>query len=141
MKARSILGILIVTGGISCVALSLYNFNEFFFHRGWFTWEKVLGVLPLYAVYVATPFLLGILLVIDGRIILGTRRKWTLYLHLTSNLIWLYGTKLLYDLMSQPITDAKPYQQVFYLVIVSLTVFLIGIGIDSARRSTTEKLT
>jgi len=58
---------------------------------------------------VATPFLLGILLVIDGRIILGTRRKWTLYLHLISNLMWLYGIRLLYDLMLHPITGAKLY--------------------------------
>lgn len=135
MKARSLLGILMVITGFACIVASLYNFNEFFFRKGWSTWERVVSALPLYALYVATPMLLGMLLFIDGRIVYRLRRKWTLSIHFVSNLMWLYGIKLLYDLMSQPITEARRYQEVFYLIVASLTLFLIGVAIDSIRLS------
>ena len=107
MRIKTAAGILLFFVGIICTAIGVYNFNEFVFVKGWSTCDKVLASFPLYATYVAVPLMIGILLTVDGRIVYKLRRSWILQMHFVSNLIWLYATKILYDLMIEPATDVQ----------------------------------
>ncbi|MFH0848910.1 MAG: hypothetical protein V1857_05360 [archaeon] len=131
MRGRIIAGILLLSLGIISTGVGVYNFNEFFFTKGLSTWDKLFTTMPLYATYVTIPLMVGVLLILDGRILCRLRRRWILQIHLISNMIWLYATKVLYDLMSEPSGDPQRYQQVFYLVLATLALFLIGTLIDS----------
>ena len=130
MRARVAVGLAFLLLGVAAIAVGLYNFNEFFFTRGWSTWDRFLGAMPLYATFVALPTMVGVLLAIDGRVIYRLRRRWTLQIHVVSNLIWLYATKMLFDLMSEPSLDPTRYQEVFHLVLATFVLFLVGLLID-----------
>ncbi len=124
-------GVLLLFLGILSIGAGLYNFNQFFFVEKRSTWDRVLGALPLYATWVVVPVMIGLLLVIDGRVIYRLKRNWTLQIHLVSNLIWLYATKIVFDLFSEPATYPQRYQQVFHLMAATLFLFILGVLIDS----------
>ena len=131
MRIKTVVGIFFFFTGIISTAIGVYNFNEFVFVKGWSTWDKILASFPLYATYVAVPIMIGMLLTVDGRIIYKLKRSWILQLHIVSNLIWLYATKVLYDLMTEPAMDVQRYKQVFYLALATLFLFVVGTVIDS----------
>lgn len=131
MRARLLVGAILLLLGVASLGVGLYNFNQFFFVEKRSTWDRVLGALPLYATWVAVPIMVGLILVIDGRIIYRLKRTWTLQIHLISNLIWFYATKMVYDLFSEPATDPQRYQQVFQLMAATLFLFILGSLIDS----------
>jgi hypothetical protein len=83
--------------------------------------------IPAYSSFVVMPFLLGILALLDGSIVLGLKRSFSLSLHLLANLVWLYALYILYDNLAIPITDITAYHQVFLLGFLGLIFFVIGV--------------
>jgi hypothetical protein len=80
------------------------------------------------------PFLLGILALLDGSILLGLKRSFSLSIHLLGNFLWLYA---LYDNLAIPITDTTAYHQVFLLGFLGLIFFVVGvIANDIPKRKT-----
>jgi hypothetical protein len=83
---------------------------------------------------VVTPFLLGILSLLDGSVILGLKRSFSLSLHLLGNLVWLYALYMLYNNLAIPITDITAYHQVFLLTFLGLVFFVVGVIMNDIPR-------
>jgi hypothetical protein len=100
-----------------------YEFNDLFFIA------KLAAVpyIPSYNQLVVTPFLLGILSLLDGSVILGLKRSFSLSLHLLGNLVWLYALYKLYVNLSIPITGITAYHRIFLLSFLGLVFFVIGV--------------
>jgi hypothetical protein len=109
--------------GLLLLVYSGYEFNNLFFIG------RLLAVynIPTYNGFVVMPFLLGILSLLDGSIVLGLKRSFSLSLHLLGNLVWLYALYILYDNLAIPITDITVYRQVFQLGFLGLIFFVIGV--------------
>jgi len=109
--------------GLVLLVYSGYEFNNLFFIG------RLLAVynIPTYNGFVVMPFLLGILSLLDGSIVLGLKRSFSLSLHLLGNLVWLYALYILYDNLAIPITDITVYRQVFQLGFLGLIFFVIGV--------------
>lgn len=119
--------------GLLLLLYSGYEFNNLFFI------DRLLAVsdIPAYNSLVVTPFLLGILAQLDGSVVLGLKRSFSLSLHLLGNLVWLYALYILYDNLAIPITDITAYHQVFLLSFLGLIFFVIGvIANDIPKRKT-----
>jgi len=100
-----------------------YQFNNFFFTAK----LAEVSTIPSYNQQVVTPFLLGILSLLDGSVILGLKRSFSLSLHLLGNLVWLYALYMLYNNLAIPITDITAYHQVFLLSFLGLVFFVVGV--------------
>ena len=134
MSARTTIGVVMSILGLLLLLYSGYEFNNLFFI------DKLLAVsdIPAYNSVVVTPFLLGILAQLDGSVVLGLKRSFSLSLHLLGNLVWLYALYILYDNLAIPITDIAAYHQVFLLSFLGLIFFVIGvIANDIPKRKTT----
>lgn len=133
MSARTVIGVLMSILGLLLLLYSGYEFNNLFFI------DKLLAVsdIPTYNGSVVTPFLLGILAQLDGSVVLGLKRSFSLSLHLLGNLVWLFALYLLYNNLAVPITDIAAYHQVFLLSFLGLIFFVIGvIANDIPKRKT-----
>ena len=84
MRGRVFLGILVVAIGIFALAYAVYKLNQFLFVERMLNMEYI----PLYAQQIGLPFMLGILILIDGSIIIGMKRAASLILHLVANVAW-----------------------------------------------------
>jgi hypothetical protein len=85
------------------------------------------------------PFLLGILALLDGSILLGLKRVFSLSIHLLGNFLWLYALYILYDNLAIPITDTTAYHHVFLLGFLGLIFFVAGvIANDIPKRKTSS---
>ncbi len=133
MSARTTIGVVMSILGLLLLLYSGYEFNNLFFL------DKLLAVsdIPAYNSFVVTPFLLGILAQLDGSVVLGLKRSFSLSLHLLGNFVWLYALYILYDNLAIPIIDIASYHQVFLLSFLGLIFFVIGvIANDIPKRKT-----
>lgn len=123
MSARTAIGVVMSILGLLLLLYSGYEFNNLFFI------DTLLAVsdIPAYNGFVVMPFLLGILALLDGSIVLGLKRSFSLSLHLLGNVVWLYALYILYDNLAIPITDITAYHQVFLLGFLGLVLFVIGV--------------
>ena len=123
LSARTAIGVVMSILGLVLLVYSGYEFNNLFFIG------RLLAVynIPTYNGFVVMPFLLGILSLLDGSIVLGLKRSFSLSLHLLGNLVWLYALYILYDNLAIPITDISVYRQVFQLGFLGLIFFVIGV--------------
>ena len=123
MSGRTALGILLSIAGLLLLLYSGYLFNNLFFTAK----LAEVSAIPSYNQQVVTPFLLGILSLLDGSVILGLKRSFSLSLHLLGNLVWLYALYMLYNNLAIPITDITAYHQVFLLSFLGLVFFVVGV--------------
>jgi len=123
LSARTAIGVVMSILGLLLLLYSGYEFNNLFFI------DRLLAVsdIPAYSSFVVMPFLLGILALLDGSIVLGLKRSFSLSIHLLGNLVWLYALYILYDNLAIPITDITAYHQVFLLGFLGLIFFVIGV--------------
>jgi len=123
MSGRTAVGVFLSIIGLVLLLYSGYEFNQLFFNA------KLAAVsdIPSYNQLVVTPFLLGILALLDGSVILGLKRSFSLSLHLLGNLVWLYALYMLYDNLAIPITDITAYHEVFLLSFLGLLFFVVGV--------------
>ncbi len=134
MGARTAIGVVMSILGLLLLLFSGYELNSLFFI------DKLATVadIPSYSVNVVMPFLLGIMALLDGSIILGLKRSFSLSIHLLVNFVWLYAAYMLYDNLAIPITDITAYHQVFLLGFLGLILFVVGvIANDIPKRKTT----
>ena len=123
LSARTAIGVLFSIVGLLLLLYTGYEFNNLFF----ITKLAALSDIPSYNQLVVTPFLLGILSLLDGSVILGLKRSFSLSLHLLGNLIWLYALYMLYDNLAIPITEITAYHQIFLLSFMGLVFFVVGV--------------
>ncbi len=119
--------------GLLLLLFSGYEFNSLFFI------DKLATVadIPSYNVFFVLPFLVGIMSLLDGSIVLGLKRSFSLSLHLLGNFLWLYALYILYDNLAIPITDTTAYHQVFLLGFLGLILFVVGVIVnDIPKRKT-----
>ncbi len=123
MSARTAIGVVMSILGLLLLLYSGYEFNSLFFI------DRLLAVsdIPAYSSFVVMPFLLGILAQLDGSVVLGLKRSFSLSIHLLGNFVWLYALYILYDNLAIPITDISAYHQVFLLGFLGLIFFVIGV--------------
>jgi hypothetical protein len=116
---------------LSIVGLLLLLYSAFEFNNLFFTAKMdAVSDIPSYNQLVVTPLLLGFLSLIDGAVILGLKRSFSLSLHLLGNLVWLYALYMLYDNLAIPVTDIAAYHQIFLLSFAGLVLFVIGVVIN-----------
>lgn len=123
MSGRTTIGVLFSIFGLLLLLYSGYEFNGLFFVAR----LAAVADIPSYNQLVVTPFLLGILALLDGAVILGLKRSFSLSLHLLGNFVWLYALYLLYDNLAIPITDITAYHQIFLLSFLGLLFFVVGV--------------
>jgi len=123
LSGRTMIGILLSIAGLLLLLYSGYEFNNLFFIAK----SAALSDIPLYNQLVVTPFLLGILSLLDGSVILGLKRSFSLSLHLIDNLVWLYALYTLYNNLAIPITEITAYHRLFLLSFLGLVFFVIGV--------------
>jgi hypothetical protein len=112
--------------GLLLLLYSAYEFNNLFF----ITNSTAVSDIPSYSRFVVTPFLIGILVLLDGSIILGLKRSFSVSLHLLGNFVWLYALYMLYDDLAIPITDITAYHQIFLLGFLGLVFFVVGVIVN-----------
>ncbi len=122
MAARTILGVFFSLVGLAFVGYAAYNFNALFFAEKMLTQADI----PSYDSRVVLPLLLGFILLLDGSITLGLKRKVSLALHLLGNLALVWAVNLLYGNLAVPVLDVSPYQPVFYSVVTGMFLFVAG---------------
>ena len=134
LSGRTAIGVLLSIVGLLLLLYTGLEFNNLFFTAKLIAASDV----PSYNQFVVTPFLLGILSLLDGAVILGLKRSLSLSLHLLGNLVWLYALYMLYDNLAIPITDIASYHEIFLLSFLGLLFFVIGvIANDIPRRRAT----
>ena len=127
MRGRVFLGILVVAIGMVALGYAVYKLNQFLFVERMLEREYI----PLYAHWVGLPFMLGILVLIDGGIILGTKRMASLILHLVANVAWVYGTFKAYTLVQMVETEIRAYQLPSLLYTIAVFLFIFGAVINA----------
>ena len=127
MRSGVFLGILVIAVGIVALGYAAYKLNQFLFVEGMLEREHV----PLYARDVGLPFILGILVLIDGSIILGMKRMASMILHLVANVAWIYGTFRAYTLVQMVETEIRAYQLPFLLYVIAVFLFIFGAVINA----------
>mgnify|MGYP001141535176 CR=1 FL=1 len=127
MKGGVFLGILVIAVGIVALGYAAYKLNQFLFVEGMLEREHI----PLYARDVGLPFILGILVLIDGSIILGMKRMASMILHVVANVAWIYGTFRAYTLVQMVETEIRAYQLPFLLYVIAVFLFIFGAVINA----------
>jgi len=123
LSGRTVIGVLLSIVGLLLLVYAGFEFNYLFFTAK----LAAASDIPSYNQLVVTPLLLGILSLLDGAVILGLKRSFSLGLHLLGNLVWLYALYMLYDDLAIPITDIAAYHEVFLLSFLGLVFFVIGV--------------
>ena len=134
MAARTAIGVLLSIVGLLLLGYGGYEFNHLFFLTKLLTVSDI----PSYNQLVVTPFLVGILSVLDGSVILGLKRSFSLGIHLLGNLVWLYGLYMLYDNLAIPITDIVAYHEILLLSFLGLVFFVVGVIANGIPRRKTR---
>jgi hypothetical protein len=135
LSGRTAVGIIFLIAGLALLLYGGYQFNNLFFIA------KSVSVadVPSYDQSVIAPFLLGILALLDGSVILGLKRSFSLGFHLVANVVWLYAVYLLYDNLALPITDITAYHESFLLSFLGLVLFVLGaVANDIPKRKRTQ---
>ena len=132
MSGRTALGALLSIVGLLLLLYSGYEFDHLFF----ITKLAAISDIPSYNQLVVTPFLVGTLSMLDGSVILGLKRSFSLSLHLLGNLLWLYSLYMLYDDLAIPITDITAYHEIFLLGFLGLVFFVVGVIANDIPRRT-----
>jgi len=127
LKGGVFLGILVIAVGIVALGYGAYKLNQFLFVEGMLEREHI----PLYARDVGLPFILGILVLIDGSIILGMKRMASMILHVVANVAWIYGTFRAYTLVQMVETEIRAYQLPFLLYVIAVFLFIFGAVINA----------
>jgi len=127
LRSGVFLGILVIAVGIVALGYAAYKLNQFLFVEGMLEREHI----PLYARDVGLPFILGILVLIDGSIILGMKRMASMILHLVANVAWIYGTFRAYTLVQMVETEIRAYQLPFLLYVIAVFLFIFGAVINA----------
>lgn len=70
---------------------------------------------------------MALLVLLDGSFVLGLKRVFSLSVHLLGNFVWLLALYLLDQNLSIPTTNVSAYQQVFYLVLLGVVFFIVGV--------------
>jgi len=122
LSARTVLGLVFILVGFVLLIYGGYEFNNLFFVAKFVS----VSAIPTYSPLVVTPFLVGIIALLDGSVILGLKRSFSFSFHLLGNFVWLYAIYLLYDNLSIPITDISAYHQIFLLSFLGLIFFTLG---------------
>lgn len=129
MAARTILGVIVIVAGLVLAGFAAFNFNTLFFVQKMLTRMDI----PTYNQSVVLPLLLGFIVLLDGSIILGLKRRISLAVHLLGNIAWLYALDLLHENLAIPILEVAPYQAVFYSVVVGMVLFVVGFIVNDVR--------
>ena len=84
LSGRTAIGVFLSIVGLLLLVYAGFEFNYLFFTA------KLAAApdIPSYNQLVITPLLLGILSLLDGAVILGLKRSFSLSLHLLGNLVW-----------------------------------------------------
>ena len=122
MSARTVVGLVLIIVGFILLLFGGYEFNNLFFVAK----SVSVSAIPTYSQLVVTPFLVGIIALLDGSVILGLKRSFSFSFHLLGNFLWLYAIYLLYDNLAIPITDISAYHQIFLLSFLGLVFFTLG---------------
>lgn len=134
MSARTAFGVLFSVAGLLLLLYSGYEFNNLFFGAKLVTVSDI----PSYNQFVILPFLLGILALLDGSVILGLKRSFSLSIHVVGNFVWLYALYMLYDNLAIPVTDIAAYHETFLLSFLGMVFFVLGVILnDIPRRKAT----
>ena len=122
MSTRTAIGVVFLVAGLILLLYGGYEFNNLFFLAK----STTVSDIPTYDQLVVTPFLLGILALLDGSVILGLKRTFSFSFHLIGNMVWLYALYQLYDNLAFPITDIGAYHQIFLFSFLGLVFFVLG---------------
>jgi len=122
LSARTAAGLVFIIVGLALLLYGGYEFNNLFF----VTKSVSVPAIPTYSQLVITPFLVGIIALLDGSVILGLKRSFSFSFHLLGNFVWVYALYLLYDNLAIPITDISAYHQIFLLSFLGLLFFTFG---------------
>jgi hypothetical protein len=123
---RTIVGVVVSIIGLVMLLYAGLNFNNLFFIQ-----EMLANAdIPTYGRSVAAPAFLGLLVLLDGSFVLGLKRSFSLSLHLLGNFVWLLALYQLDQSLAVPVTDVSAYQQVFYLVLVGVVFFVVGVIVN-----------
>ncbi|HID16987.1 TPA: hypothetical protein EYP26_01685 [Candidatus Bathyarchaeota archaeon] len=128
LGVKTALGALALAVGVGAILYGLYYFNEIFFKLGW----RDLAYLPIYGKYAILPFLAGLMLILDGGLILGLNRKAAAAVYGLGNVVWVYALKRLYELLSAPSLSPEGYWRAFLLLVASGVIFVMGAAVNSA---------
>ena len=123
---RTVVGVVVSIIGLVMLLYAGLNFNNLFFVQKMLTKADI----PTYGRSVATPAFLGLLVLLDGSLVLGLKRFFSLSVHLLGNFVWLLAVYQLDRNLAVPITDVSAYQQVFYLVLVGVVFFIVGVIVN-----------
>ena len=126
MSGRTAVGVILSIVGLILLIYSGYELNSLLFNAN----LASLSDIPSYNQFVVTPFLLGILALVDGSVVLGLKRSSSLSLHLLGNVVWLYALYSLYDNLALPVTNISAYHQIFLLSFLGLIFFVVGVIVN-----------
>jgi hypothetical protein len=123
---RTVAGGVIAVVGLVLLLYAGLNFNNLFFVQKMLTKADI----PAYDRSVAVPAFLALLVLLDGSFVLGLKRIISLSVHVLGNFVWLLALYQLDQNLAVPITDVSSYQQVFYLVLVGVVFFIVGVIVN-----------
>ncbi len=82
--------------------------------------------IPTYGSRVVLPLLFGFIVLLNGSIILGLKRRVSVVLHLLGDIAVVWALDLLYGNLAVPVLDVSPYQPVFYSLSTGMVLFVVG---------------
>lgn len=123
---RIVTGLVVAVIGAIAMVFGLLGFNNLFFENQLLSLKDV----PLYGRQVVLPLLAGLLLLIDGFVILGLRRIFSLGPHILANAVWIYAAYSLHQSLQVPVLRLADYQQTFIAFLAALVIFVLGAVIN-----------
>jgi len=123
---RTVVGVIVSIIGLVLLLYAGLNFNSLFFVRKMLTTADI----PAYDRSVAVPAFLALLILLDGSFVLGLKRVFSLSVHLLGNFVWLLALYQLDQNLAVPITDVSAYQPVFYLILLGVVFFIVGVIVN-----------
>ena len=125
-SVRTAVGIVLSIIGLVLLLYAGFNFNNLFFIKKMLTEADI----PAYGRSVAAPAFLALLILLDGSFVLGLKRVFSLSVHVLGNFVWLLALLQLDRNLAMPITAVSTYQQIFYLVLVGVVFFIVGVIVN-----------
>ncbi len=126
VSVRTVVGVIVSIVGLLVLLYAGLNFNSLFFVQKMLTKSAI----PTYGQSVAVPAFLALLVLLDGSFVLGLKRIFSLSVHLLGNFVWLLALYQLNQRLAVPVTDVSAYQEVFYLVLVGVFFFIVGVIVN-----------
>jgi len=127
LKGSVILALLVALIGLVLLTIGLYNFYELFFIGSFTGLENASD----YARAAVAPAVLGVLLILDGIIVIGLRTKWVLLTLSLANVLWALGAVQLVNLLLIKESALSAYRQPFLAVAGALVFFILSGMIDA----------